>query len=279
MSVEVEIHPNLAHRSRRSLRRDGGILVMSAGLHVVAFLVLIALGAQEPHADDVISVEMVAMTALGEQPKPNQLDRIVAPEPPPPEAAEAASISRVVEKVERPKPKEKPKKKPKKSKQRKKKKSKKKRKKKRRVRTSDLFDDIVDPRADRGRRIGDPKGNKAGTSSRRQSGVVSAYASRVSKTMARHFRAPSSISRTKLKRLKAVIHIKLEAKGKSVAQIKGQPKWRARSGNIFFDKAAMRAMLKFTADGGLKLPLPRSDRERRAVLKEGFKVTIDGADY
>jgi outer membrane biosynthesis protein TonB len=240
---------------------------------------LVGFGMQEPPPDEVISVDMVAMAALGEQPKPNQLDRIVAADTPPPEEQEAASISRVVEKVDQPKPKKKIKKPKKTKKKPKKTKKSKRRKKKRRLRTSDLFDDVVDPRADRGRRIGDPRGHRSGTSTRYQSGVVSAYASRVSKAIGRHFAAPSSLSRKQLNRLKAVIYIKLEAKGKAVAQIKGKPTWRKRSGNSFFDKAAMRAIMKFTTEGGLKIPLPRSDRERKAVLREGFKVRLNGEDH
>ena len=280
MSIEVGIHPNLAHRSRRSLSEDGGALLMSLMAHLIAGFALIGFGMQEPPPEEVIAIEMVAMTALGEQPKPDQLDRIVAPDAPPPEVNESVSISRTVQKVEQPKKTKKPKKpkKPKKTKKPKKPKKPKKRK-KRKVRTSDLFDDVADPRADRGRRIGDPTGHQSGTSTRRRLGVVSAYASRVSKAIGRHFKAPSSLGRRQLNRLKAVIYIQLEAKGKSIAQIKGKPKWRARSGNSFFDKAAMRAILKFTPEGGLKIPLPKSDRERKAVLRKGFKVTLDGEDY
>ena len=114
-------------------------------------------------------------------------------------------------------------------------------------------------------------------STRRSSSVVSVYASRVTKQISRQFKAPSSLSKSQLRRLKAVIAIKLVAKGKLVAHIDGDPKWISRSGNATFDEAAMRALVRFK-EGGLKLPLPKSTKERSAILARGFKVTLTGAD-
>ena len=220
---------------------------------------------EEPPLEDV---QWVALTALGEPPKPNAVPRIVAPPPPPPPESEVVSLSRTVEppKVEKPKPK--PQKRPPK-------KTRATSKKKREVTLNSLFGDTSDPRADRGPRKGDRRGHKEGTSSQfQESREMSIYVSNVSRTINRRLKLPNTISQRQLRSLKAEIYIRLGSNRK----IKGKPRWVKRSGNRFFDEAAMRAVLAFSVDQDGKLPLPKEKDLRRYVFKKGLSLIISPND-
>jgi hypothetical protein len=51
-----------------------------------------------------------------------------------------------------------------------------------------------------------------------------------------------------------------------------------RSGNSFFDDAAMRAMEKFMEGAPARLTLPTDAEMKRAVLSQGLTVLLSGAD-
>ena len=265
---------------KRSIREDQFGLISSILLHIIGAFIFLNVGSidEEPPEEPVIAVEMVALTALGEPPPPKVLPRIVAPPPPPEDATKEISISREIKEEEKPKPKkEKPKPKKKKPKPKKKKPKKRKRK---RVSKSDLFSGLSqeDPRADRGPRHGDRRGSIEGTSTKWNGNVVSAYVSRVSNTIKRHFKPPASIDKKTLNKLKTTVYVKLKPIGQRVAQVTGRIRCKKCSGNKFFDDAALRALKKFTEEGGAKLPLPKSEIERKSVLQNGFTLIFRGKD-
>ena len=254
-------------------------LIFSVTLHVCGALFFLGMGqADEMPEEEVIEVEMVALTALGEPPPPKALPRITAAPPPPEESSKAVSLSRIVKK-EKPKPKPKPKK-PKKSKPKPKKSKSKPKRKKRKVSKTDLFSSLSspDPRADKGPRRGDRRGHIEGTTTQWNDGVVNAYLSRLQSHVGRRFKAPASIDKRRLKKLSVKIYVRLKAIGKTVAQIKGKLRLKKSSGNKFFDDAALRALKAFTPEGGSKLPLPKSAKDKRAVLKKGFEFILNGKD-
>ena len=268
----------------RNPREDQLGIIFSLTLHIIGAFIFIGLGTPDQEPDEeVIAVEMVALTALGEPPPPNALPRIVAPPPPPEATAKEVSISRVVKKKEKPKPKKKEKAKPKKKnkpKPKPKKSSKRRKKKKRKVSKNDLFSGLSqnDPRADKGPRRGDRRGHIEGTSTQWNGQVVNAYLSRLQSHIARRFKAPASIEKKKLRKLSIIVYVQLQAVGKTVAHIKGKLKIKKSSGNKFFDGAALRALKAFTTEGGSKLPLPKSEKDRKAVLKRGFRFKLNGKD-
>ena len=251
-------------RPQRHTTDDYTGLAMSMALHL--FAVLISLGLsheEEPVQEEIIAVELVPLTALGEAPPPKQLPRIVASTPPP-EASEEVSLSRAVEPKPKPKPEPKPKPKPKK-----------------RVSKSDLFSGFEkdDPRADRGPKRGDKRGDLEGTSTSFSGKIVSAYISRVSNQIRRSFKPPASLDQRQRSKMKTIISVKLEAVGQVSAYIKEESiKWVSKSGNKFFDDAALRAIKVFTAKGGAKLPLPKSELERKEVLRQGLVIELDGRE-
>jgi outer membrane biosynthesis protein TonB len=266
----------------RNAREDQLGLGLSIVFHIFGIFFFLNLDtADAPIDEEIIAVEMVALTALGEPPPPQALPRIVTPPPPPPPSDKTVSISRSVEKKEKPKPKKKPKKKPKPKKKKIKSNQKSEpKKKKRKVTKNDLFSGLSqdDPRADKGPRRGDRRGHIEGTSTQWNGGVVNAYISRLQSHIARRFKAPASIEKRKLKKLSVKIYVQLKSVGRTVAQIKGQLKIKKTSGNKFFDDAALRALKSFTAEGGSKLPLPKSTQDQKNVLKRGFIFNLNGKD-
>ncbi|MBM4290488.1 MAG: TonB C-terminal domain-containing protein [Deltaproteobacteria bacterium] len=228
------------------------------------------------------AVEWVALTALGEPPPPQAVPRIVAPPPPPPPSADAVSLSReVTPEPKKPEPKPPEPKKPEptpepKRPEPKKPEPKKPDLKKPKVTLDSLFGPSKDdPRADRGPRRGDARGHAEGTSTQWQGDrEMSLYVSRVSALIQRQFTPPATISKRDLERLTAHIYIKLNAKGKVV----GTPRWVTKSGNGFFDEAAMRAMERFMESGPARLSLPEEAPMKRAVLSQGLTVLLSGAD-
>ncbi len=236
-------------------------------------------GGSEPE-EALEQVQWVALTALGEAPPPGSVPRIVAPPPPPPPSADAVSLSREVA-PERPEPKKpEPKKpepkKPEPKKPEPKKPEPKKPDLKKQVTLDSLFGPTKDdPRADRGPRRGDARGHAEGTSTQWQGDrEMSLYVSRVSTLIQRQFTPPATISQRDLARLTANIHIKINAQGKVV----GTPRWVKRSGNSFFDDAAMRAMERFMEGAPGRLTLPTEADMKRAVLSQGLTVLLSGAD-
>ena len=249
---------------RSSPQERAAALALSALANSLAFWLFFGGGfghssSQEPPPEEV---QWVALTALGEAAPPEAVPRIVAPPPPPPPSAEAVSLSREVS----PEPKKPPPKKP----------PPKKRDLKKAVTLDSLFGPRKDdPRADRGPRRGDARGHAEGTSTQWQGDrEMSLYVSRVSILIQRQFSPPSTISQRDLARLKANIHIKLNAQGKVV----GTPRWVKKSGNSFFDEAAMRAMERFMDGGPARLTLPAEADMKRAVLSQGLTVLLSGAD-
>ena len=280
MSGEKSANPrSTIGGSTRSLDDTIG-LCFSLGLHLFGALLFIAASApDETVKEDPMIVEMVALTALGDPPKAKALPRIVAPPPPPEESSVAASISREVIEKPKDKPQEKPKEKPK-DKPKSKPTPKTKRSKERKISKSDLFSGLSspDPRADKGPRRGDRRGSIEGTSTQWNDGMVNAYISRVSRHIRRHFKPPASIDKRKLSKMSVEIYVKLKSVGAQVAQITNTLSCQRCSGNKFFDDAALRALKAFTVEGGAKLPLPKSESERKAVLKRGFSIILTGRD-
>ena len=267
--------------NRRPVPRDDALgLIMSIAIHLVGgWIFLEASSPDQTIKEEVLAVEMVALTALGEPPPPNALPRIVAPSPPPEPSSEEVSVSRVIEEKEKPKkkPKKKLKKKPKKKP---KEPSKRKRKSRRKVSKNDLFSGLSndDSRADKGPRRGDRRGSIEGTSTKWNDGVVNAYISRVSRNIRLRFKPPASIDKRKLSKLSVEVNVRLKPAGQRVAHIVNSLRCKRCSGNKFFDDAAIRALKVFTEEGGAKLPLPKSKEERKTVLKRGFSITLNGKD-
>lgn len=254
----------------------------SVALNILFCWVFFVSSAEPPAPEEPMEdVQWVALTALGEPAPPKAVPRIVAPPPPPPPTADAVSLSREVK--EKPKRREKPKK-PKKPKKREKPKKKPKPKKRatkrqpkraqpKKLTLNSLFSSSSDERADRGPRRGSRKGHAQGTSSQElDSTEMSVYISRVSTLVSRRLMLPNAISPQERKRLSASIYIKVGSNRK----VKGKPKWRKRSGNRLFDQAAMDAVMAFTEDGPGKLMLPRESKAKKAVLRQGLNLLIDG---
>lgn len=103
---------------------------------------------------------------------------------------------------------------------------------------------------------------------------MSLYVSRVSTLIQRQFSPPATISQREIVRLTAHIYIKLNEQGK----VEGTPRWVERSGNSFFDDAAMRAISLFMEGGHGRLSLPYDAEMKRAVLSQGLTVLLSGAD-
>ncbi len=264
---------------RSSPQERAAALALSALANSLAFWLFFGGGfghssSQEPPPEEV---QWVALTALGEAAPPEAVPRIVAPPPPPPPSAEAVSLSREVSpEPKKPEPKKPEPKQPEPKQPPPKKPPPKKRDLKKAVTLDSLFGPSKDdPRADRGPRRGDARGHAEGTSTQWQGDrEMSLYVSRVSMLIQRQFSPPSTISQRDLARLKANIHIKLNAQGKVV----GTPRWVKKSGNSFFDEAAMRAMERFMDGGPARLTLPAEADMKRAVLSQGLTVLLSGAD-
>jgi hypothetical protein len=107
---------------------------------------------------------------------------------------------------------------------------------------------------------------------------MSLYLSRVSTLIQRQFSPPATISQREIERLTAHIYIKLNEQGK----VEGTPRWVERSGNSFFDDAAMRAISLFMEGAPNRLPLPYDAEWKggltRAVLSQGLLVRLSGAE-
>lgn len=103
---------------------------------------------------------------------------------------------------------------------------------------------------------------------------MSIYVSNVSRTINRRLKLPNTISPRQLKKLKAEIYIQLSSDRK----IKGTPRWVKRSGNRFFDEAAMKAVMAFSKDQDGKLPLPKDKELKRHVFKKGLSLIISPHD-
>jgi outer membrane biosynthesis protein TonB len=244
--------------------------LFSLGVHS---LVLFALLYQSPKdlkpEEETVSVQWVALTALGEAPKPQAMTRIVAPTAEV-EQSQAQSISRVI------KEEEKTEKKPEKiteqtEKQVEGKKPEKKEPPKKKISINDLFSGQSDPRADAGARKGDPRGSKEGTSTTwNQSTEMSLYVSRVSLMIKRQFQVPNSISEAQRKQLKGKLKIVLNSNGNIV----GNVMWVEKSGNTYFDQALVRAVEAFRSS--LKLMLPTQEDLKKKVLKEGLILSLSG---
>ena len=266
-------------KSLHTLHQDLLSAVISIVINGLIFSGFVAMGYQnEIEPEPTEEVQWVALTALGEV-MPKALPRIVAPDEAPIQTSKAISISRVkeekpvekekkVKEIEKkPKPKPKPKAKTKKR-------SKRKRKPKKGSLESLFSRD--DERADRGKRRGDKRGHSSGTSTTwNESTAMSIYINRVRTMVARRFKPPSTLSKRKLKKLSAKIYIKINRQGRIV----GEPKWKQKSNNKFFDNASIRALDPFLVDKGVaRLPLPKDKTLRKEVLRRGFDFVLAGKD-
>lgn len=273
---------------RRS-RGDRSVLLASMGAHLLGVIGLFTFGgAGEAPPEEVIAVELASAAALGD---PAQLEPVIPPsaEPdleqppsvtpeevtPPPE--ESLSISnRLKEQREKQKTKRKPqKRKPKPPKPPKRKQKKKKKKRKTKQKTADPFKSSsrapveADPFATGG---GRSDGVAGSSQSQGQGSTVNIHISRIRSAISRQFKRPSSISPRKIKRLKATIYIKLKMNTKRSAHIASH-KVISKSGVRDFDRAAVTAVERFYK-GGLKLPLPKDQAARAALLKSGLNLVM-----
>ena len=80
------VSPDVLELRRREERVAA---IGSVVLHLSVGLLFILLGQRSPEPEEPppppIQIDWVALTALGEAPKPNEMTRIVQPPPPPPE--------------------------------------------------------------------------------------------------------------------------------------------------------------------------------------------------
>jgi outer membrane biosynthesis protein TonB len=244
--------------------------LFSLGVHsLVLFALLFQSPKDQKPEEETVSVQWVALTALGEAPQPQAMTRIVAPAVEV-EQSQAQSISRVIK--EETKEEKKPEKTTEKiEKQIEGKKPEKKDPPKRQIKLNDLFATSNDPRADAGARKGDARGFKEGTSTTwNESSEMSLYVSRVSVMIKRQFQVPNSISEAQRKQLKGKLKIVLNASGYVV----GSVLWVEKSGNSYFDQALIRAVEVFRST--LKLTLPSQEDLKKKVLKEGLILSLSG---
>ncbi|MEE2644128.1 MAG: TonB C-terminal domain-containing protein [Myxococcota bacterium] len=263
--------------SELTRQSERNALIGSGILHVGALLLALVFGQKEPESPPPppppVEVEWVALAALGEAPKPTEMTRIVQA-PPPPSAGGAVSLSRERAPEAKPPP----------PKPRRRKRSRGKRRPPKRERQEreevnsldDLFRD--DPRADRRPRRGRRDGHATGRSDRAsESSAAALYASRVGQRIERRFKVPATISERARRGLSVKLHIRLKRRG-GVAKVSGTPRWVERSGNRFFDDAALRAVKVFGPEGEGKLPLPPRNQGalREQVLRDGLQVILTG---
>ena len=266
-------------------RREERIAAIgSVTLHLSVGLLFILLGKRSPEPEEPppppIQIDWVALTALGEAPKPNEMTRIVQPPPPPPPAADAVSLSRQTRPAPPPPPPPAPAPPPRQRRERRRPRRERTRRRppERRAARSlaDLFRD--DPRADNAPQRGHREGHVGGRSdTMNASSAAMLYASRIGRLIERRFRVPATISERERRRLSVTLHLRLRRRG-STAKVRGAPRWVERSGNRFFDAAALRAVEVFGPEGEGKLPLPPSSERalREQVLRDGLQVILDG---
>jgi outer membrane biosynthesis protein TonB len=225
---------------------------------------------QNQAEEELVSVQWVALTALGEVQKPQEMPKIIAPVAEV-EQEEAVSISRVV-KEETPPPKKEEKITEKTEQKIEGKKPEKKPTPPRKVKVNDLFDSSSDPRADNGPKKGDPRGSREGTNSAWNEGTeMSLYVSKLSNLVKRFFKIPNSISESQRKQLKGKIHIKLNANGFLISNMM----WIEKSGNSYFDQAISKTMEDIKTQQ-IKLPLPSQENLKKMVLGSGLTFTLSG---
>ncbi|MCA9545626.1 MAG: TonB C-terminal domain-containing protein [Myxococcales bacterium] len=236
----------------------------------------------------VINVEILALPKKGIEKDPKQLVRITQPPPPPEPETDAVNLARkkAEEEEEKRKLKEEEKKKrelaeqqrrleeeERKRAEKQKRDAERKAREDRQKRMNQAMAAVRDPRADEDLPEGFKDGDENGTSTDPNALLAkSAYVSLVSTVLQRQFEVPAVVSASERARLEAHVHLRIDAQGK----LKGEPKLVKRSGNKFFDDAALRTAMRFGAGSELRIPLPPAgDKDlRRLVLKEGITARM-----
>lgn len=233
----------------------------------------------------VIDVEILELPKLGKEAPKEALPRIEAPAPPePPPVEDIASISRKKaqeelerkEKVEREKALERKLQEEDEArrleKARKRKAAKDRRRRKRKL--NRLLEDIEDDeRADDEDAPGLKEGLANGNSTNRDSLRNKAgYVNRLSLVLSRQLQMPSVIPKDERSGLEAHVFLRVGSNGK----LKGKPKLVRKSGNAYFDNAALSAVRKFGGGSALKIPLPSKSNHdlRRFVLRQGITARM-----
>jgi TonB family protein len=234
---------------------------------------------EPPPMFDIIDLEL---PKLGEERPPEALPRLVQPPPPPPPETDTASLSREIEEAEEKKQAEEKKKrelaeKAKRDEEKRQeleaKKLKRKEDRDRRKRMKAALDKLPDDRADEDSPDGFKDGSAGGTSTDAVTlRAKQMYQAQLALVLSRQVKVPG-LRKDQIRRLKATVFIKIDARGK----LKGQPKLLKPSGNRMFDDAALAAMRKFGPGSALKVPLPKDADYRREILRMGIKPTIDGS--
>jgi type IV secretory pathway VirB10-like protein len=96
------------------------------------------------------------------------------------------------------------------------------------------------------------------------------YMGQLQLILRRNFEVPATISPDERRRLVARVVIRLGEDGK----IKGDPVIEDGSGNRFYDDAAVRTVLKFSAGTPDKLPLPTDPKVRKFVLSTPLRLNM-----
>lgn len=235
-----------------------------------------------------VNVELVALPKKGIEKDPKQLVRITQPPPPPEPETDAVNLARkkAEEEEERRKKKEEQRRKrelaekqrrleeqERKLAQKRKKEKERKAREDRKRRMEAAMAAVRDPRADEDAPEGFKDGDPMGTSTDPNALLAkSAYVSLVSTVLQRQFEVPAVVSASERARLEAHVHLRIDKRGK----LKGKPKLVKRSGNTFFDEAALRTAERFGAGSELRIPLPpASDKTLRTlVLREGITARM-----
>ncbi len=269
---------------------DLGLQVVSSATAVVinglivAGMLLAGLSrpGEEPNPEPpALMVSVEELPRLGKEPEPEALPRIVQPPPPAPPETDTASLSREIEEQEEKKREDEKKERAlaeeKKRDEEKLEKEELARQRKeareRKKAMQDALDHLKDPRADDEDAPGFAEGDRHGTSSDPNSLYnKQVYLSQIKLLLQRAFVVPANIPADERKRLKATVQFNIDDAGK----VKGTPRLARPSGNHFFDEAALAAVRKFSVGSALKLPLPKDDNLRRAVLKDGLAPTLEG---
>ncbi len=235
-----------------------------------------------------INVTLMAMPKKGIEKDPKQLVRITQPPPPPEPEADAINLARkkAEEEEEQRKKKEEARIKretaekqrrldeaERKLAEKRKRDEERKARKDRKAAMARAMASVRDPRADEDAPEGFKDGDPGGTSTDPNALLAkSAYVSLVSTVLERQFEVPAVVSASERQRLEAHVHLRIDSRGK----LKGEPRLVKRSGNRFFDEAALRAAQRFGPGSELRIPLPpASDANlRKLVLKEGITARM-----
>lgn len=266
---------------------SGAISVMINGLVLGGMAFAGFLGESEAALDrplDYVEVEVQPLPALGKEPEPKALPRIVAPPPPPEPEADEVSLSRQRKEEEIEKKKEEERKqreiaeeKRRKDEEEKKlleeeRKREKKEERERKKAMQRALQRVEDNRADEDSPDGFKDGNPNGTSTDPNAlRERSAYVSLVELVLSRQFPEMGTIPPDERKRLVATVSFRIDDSG----TVQGTPRLVKPSGNTLYDQEAIRTVMKFSG-GGLKIPVPKPEQRdlRNFVLAKGISARM-----